>query len=59
LRQFRFEWPAMTAALLATVTRWLMIGVIAGGLAWLVFGVLLPFARRGVANHATETEAED
>ena len=64
LRQFQFEWPVLSAALLAVATRWLMILVIAGGLAWLVFGVLLPFLRRHGANDATkndatETEAED
>jgi hypothetical protein len=56
LRQFRFEWPAMTAALLANATRWLILAVIAGGLAWLVFGVLLPFARRRAANDPAEAE---
>jgi hypothetical protein len=58
LRQFRFEWPALSMALLATATRWLMLAVIAGGLAWLV-GVLLPVARRRTAKDATETEAEN
>jgi hypothetical protein len=52
LRQFRFEWPAMSAALLAAATRWLMLAVIAGGLAWLVFGVLLPAARRRAEEEA-------
>jgi hypothetical protein len=46
LRQFRFEWPVLSAALLATATRWLMLAVIAGGLAWLVFGVFLRPTRR-------------
>jgi hypothetical protein len=36
-----------------------MLAVIAGGLAWLVFGVLLPSLRRRSAKEATETEAED
>ena len=60
LRQFRFEWPLLNAALLAAATRWLMAAVIAGGLAWLVFGVFLPSLRRRAANDATDdaTEAE-
>jgi len=40
LRQFRFPWPALNAALLASATRWLLLAVIAAGLVWLVFGVL-------------------
>jgi hypothetical protein len=52
LRQFRFEWPAMSMALLAAGTRWLMLAVIAGGLAWFVVGVLLPAARRRAAKEA-------
>jgi len=52
LRQFRFEWPVLSAAWLAAATKWLMLAVIAGGLAWLVFGVVLQGARR-----RAETEA--
>jgi hypothetical protein len=40
LRQFRFEWPVIDAAFLASAMRWAMLAVIAGGLYWLVFGVL-------------------
>jgi uncharacterized membrane-anchored protein YitT (DUF2179 family) len=36
LSQFRFEWPALTAALLASVLRWLMVIVLLAGLYWLV-----------------------
>ncbi len=35
LRQFRFEWPALDAALLATLLRWLMFFLIFGGILWL------------------------
>jgi HupE/UreJ protein len=35
LRRFRFEWPAIDAALLATLLRWLMFFVIFGGILWL------------------------
>ena len=45
LRQFRYPWPALNAALLASATRWLMVAVIAAGLAWLLRAVLLPVAR--------------
>jgi hypothetical protein len=36
LRQFRFEWPALNAVLLALVLRWLVLFLILGGLLWLV-----------------------
>ena len=35
LRQFRFEWPALDATLLALMLRWLMLFTILGGLLWL------------------------
>ena len=34
LAQFHFEWPALTAALLASVMRWLMVLLLLGGLLW-------------------------
>src|SRR5262252_480344 len=40
LRQFRFEWPVLDAAFLASAMRWAMLAVIAVALYWLVFGVL-------------------
>jgi len=46
LRQFRFEWPVIDAAFLASLMRWAMLAVIAGALYWLVFGVLRA-GRRG------------
>ena len=45
-RQFPWEWPAVDAALLASVTLWLIAAVIVAGLFWLVFGVLLRALRR-------------
>lgn len=39
LRQYRFEWPVVDAALLAIAMRWMMLIVIVAALAWLVFGV--------------------
>ncbi len=40
LRQFRFRWPALDAALLVGVTRWLMLALLAAGLVWLLFALL-------------------
>ena len=39
LRQFKFEWPALTATFMLTVVRWLLIGVSLAAAVWLV-GVL-------------------
>jgi hypothetical protein len=36
LRQFKFEWPALTAVFMLTAVRWLTIGVILAFFAWLV-----------------------
>jgi hypothetical protein len=46
LRQFPWERPPLDAALLASVTLWLLAAVAVGGLFWLVFGVLLRALRR-------------
>jgi hypothetical protein len=40
LSRYHFEWPGITAALLASAMRWLMLLVIVAGLAWFV-GALL------------------
>lgn len=48
LSLYRFEWPTLTAAALATATFWLMLMVILAGLAWLVFGVLRRWPIRAV-----------
>ena len=52
LSQFRFRWPALTAAVLASALRWLMLLVILAGLVWLVFGV-----RRHRAERSSEGKA--
>jgi HupE/UreJ protein len=52
LRQFRFPWPVLNAVLLASAVRWLMLAVIAAGIAWLVFGVLRPPAQRRARKEA-------
>jgi HupE / UreJ protein len=36
LRQFQFQWPALTTALVASVLRWLMLVVALAGLLWFV-----------------------
>jgi HupE / UreJ protein len=36
LRQFRFVWPTLTAAMLASIMHWLMAILIVGGLVWYV-----------------------
>jgi HupE / UreJ protein len=52
LRQFRFEWPALTASLLATALHWLLLLVILAAGAWLMFGVLRHRAVRSAENKA-------
>jgi hypothetical protein len=49
LRLFRFPWPLLDAAWLASAARWLMLGVALAGLVWLWRAVLVPVARRRVA----------
>ena len=36
LRQFRFEWPTLTAALMLNAVRWFIVLVVVAGLIWLV-----------------------
>ncbi len=36
LRQFQFQWPALTTGLVASVLRWLMLVVALAGLLWFV-----------------------
>jgi uncharacterized membrane-anchored protein YitT (DUF2179 family) len=47
LSQFPFQWPVLTAALLANAMRWLMVLVFLAALYWLVFRVLRQKAERG------------
>ena len=49
LREYQFEWPAVTAAAAASVLRWLMGLLIFGGLAWRAATVLRRRARRDAA----------
>jgi hypothetical protein len=39
LREYRFDWPALDAAFLAAAMRGLMLALIVGGAAWLLFAV--------------------
>ncbi len=48
LSQFRFEWPALSAARLATATRWLIALVLLAGLVWLVAALVRHRAARSV-----------
>jgi hypothetical protein len=52
LRRFRFEWPVVDAAFLASAMRWMMLLVVAAGLYWLVFGVLGAGKRSGDVHDA-------
>ncbi len=45
LRQYRLQWPEITAALLASATRWLMLIVLAAAPIWL-FGFSSAAGRR-------------
>lgn len=40
LRQFPFEWPALSAALLASAMRWLFLVLALGGIVWAIFRLL-------------------
>ena len=51
LRQFRFEWPAFDALLLAGAIRWVMLLLVVGAAAWLLSLVL-----RRPAGQRAETE---
>src|SRR6266436_1244856 len=46
LGQFRFEWPALTASLLASALRWLMVLLILGGLLWFLQKTFQRWAER-------------
>jgi hypothetical protein len=46
LRQFRFQWPALNAALLASAIGWLMAILILAALIWVVCGLLRHRAAR-------------
>ena len=47
LGQFRFEWPVLTAALWATVFRWLIMLLFSGGMLWFLQQTFQRWAERG------------
>jgi len=57
LSQYRFEWPALTAALMVSAIRWMMLIVVVGGLIWLVLGALRQPTDRS-AEHEAPVGAE-
>jgi hypothetical protein len=63
LSQFRFQWPVITAALLVTLMRGLMVIVFLAGLLWLIFGVTkhrtVRVAEPKPTEDSTLEEAED
>ena len=53
LGQYRFVWPALTLALLAALLRWLIAGLLLGGLLWAlrrVFDYWNNFSQRAASN---------
>ena len=56
LRQFQFQWPGLTAALLASVLRWLMLVVVLAGLMWFVSTLLRQRNQRRAGGEAAPTE---
>jgi heme exporter protein D len=46
LREFRFEWPVIDAAMLATTLRVLMAAVLLAGLVWAARAMLRDYADR-------------
>lgn len=54
LRQFRFQWPALNAALLASVLFWLMLLAICAGVIWLVSAVLRHREERRIESKAAD-----
>jgi HupE / UreJ protein len=55
LRQFQFQWPALTTGLVASVLRWLMLVVALAGLLWFV-SLLRQRNQRRSEGEAAQTE---
>jgi HupE / UreJ protein len=55
LRQFRFVWPDLTAAVMASALQWLMAAVILAGLVWVVSAVLSRRTSHTVGKKAEST----
>jgi hypothetical protein len=56
LAQFRFEWPAFTAAQLASLLGWLTVLVLLAGLGWLGSQIL---RRRGLMENHDKSESRE
>jgi HupE / UreJ protein len=56
LRQFRIVWPTLTAAVLASAIRWLMLILIIAAVAWVVFGLLRQAIDRSAAEVAPRAD---
>src|SRR5215813_11456412 len=56
LRQFQFQWPALTAALLVSILRWLILLVVLAGLIWFVSALLRQRNQRRTSGEAAPTE---
>jgi hypothetical protein len=56
LRQFQFQWPALTAALLASVLRWLMLVLALGALLWFISGLLRKRNQRRAEGEPASTQ---
>ena len=56
LSQFRFEWPTLTAAQLASLLGWMTVLVFLAGLAWLAS---LVFRRRGLMESHDKSESSE
>jgi hypothetical protein len=56
LRRFRFEWPTLTVALLASAVRWLMLILIVVAAAWLIFGLVRHVLDRTAEEGSVETD---
>jgi len=54
---YQFQWPAIDAALMVFVLRWLILAVAVAGMGWLIFGVIARQLRRGARAAATEEGA--
>jgi hypothetical protein len=57
LSQYQFQWPALTAALMLSAVRWMMVLVVLAGLIWLVLAVLRHTPGRN-AEHEAAVGAE-
>jgi hypothetical protein len=53
LRQFRLEWPAFSLGLLAMAVRWVMLLLVVGGAAWLIYSLVRNVIKQPAEDNAT------